>query len=223
MKKIKFSKLIPKIILVSLVIPIIFIIVKLIINGYNSNLILTLTQCILGIFAFFIPSILEKKWELEIPPIIYISYLIFLYCSIVLGEVRSFYYNGPHWDTMLHLFSGTMLGIIGFSIIHILNKKTNLLNLSPMFVCLFSFCFAVTIGVLWEIYEFSFDGLLNLNMQKFSLNDGTSLIGRKALYDTMKDLLIDVSGASVAALIGYLSIIKDKNWLNNLMIKKTKD
>ena len=69
---------------------------------------------------------------------------------------------------------------------------------------MFALCFAVTVGVLWEIYEFSFDGLLGLNMQKFRLEDGTQLIGRAALQDTMKDLIVDVVGAATVVAWGYL-------------------
>lgn len=113
-----------------------------------------------------------------------------------------------------------MLGIIGFSVIHFLNHKTILVNLSPIFVALFSFCFAITIGVFWEIYEYSFDGLLGLNMQKFMLEDGINLVGRMALKDTMENFIIDALGAFIASALGYISIVKDKGWLNNLIIKK---
>ena len=68
------------------------------------------------------------------------------------------------------------------------------------FVAMFSFCFAVSIGAVWEIYEFSFDGLLGLNMQKFLLADGTPLVGRAALTDTMKDIIVDTIGALIASL-----------------------
>ena len=89
-----------------------------------------------------------------------------------------------------------MIGALGFSIVTLLNKTEEVpMNLSPLFVALFSFCFAVTLGVVWEFYEFTFDGLLGLNMQKFALENGTQLIGRAALTDTMIDLFVDAVGA----------------------------
>ena len=67
-------------------------------------------------------------------------YLVFLYCAIFLGEVRDFYYRVPHWDTILHTFSGIMLGFFGFMVIDILNRDKNTsVNLSPIFVSLFAF------------------------------------------------------------------------------------
>ncbi len=177
----------------------------------KSDYVLMLLQCILGIIAMNLPSFLYKKFHVTIPSNTIIAYLIFLYAAIVLGEVRSFYYRFEHWDTVLHAFSAGMLGSLGFDVVNFLNKSDTVkLQLSPFFVALFAFCFAISIGVLWEIYEFSFDGILGLNMQKFRLEDGTDLIGRLALQDTMDDLIIDCIGALVTSIIGYFGILHYK-------------
>ncbi len=177
----------------------------------KSDYVLMLLQCILGIIAMNLPSFLYKKFHVTIPSNTIIAYLIFLYAAIVLGEVRSFYYRFEHWDTVLHAFSAGMLGSLGFDVVNFLNKSDTVkLQLSPFFVALFAFCFAISIGVLWEIYEFSFDGILGLNMQKFRLEDGTDLIGRLALQDTMDDLIIDCIGALVTSVIGYFGILHYK-------------
>ena len=140
---------------------------------------LMLLQCLLGLAAMFLPALLEHRIKVVIPSRMLIAYVLFLYGAIYLGEVRNFYHRIPHWDNILHMFSGGMLGALGYSIVIILNKTGKApMNLSPSSVH-FSFCFAVTMGVMWEIYEFTFDGLLGLNMQKFLLEDGTPLIGRK--------------------------------------------
>ena len=118
---------------------------------------------------------------INIPNYMYVLYFIFLYCAIYLGEVRNFYFVIPHWDTILHAFSGAMLGALGFSLVSILNGSKRLrLKLSPFFIALFAFCFALAAGSVWEIYEYTFDGLLTLNMQKYALEDGTLLVGRAA-------------------------------------------
>ena len=93
------------------------------------------------------------------------------------------------------------------------------MNLSPLFVVIFSFCFAVTLGVVWEIYEFTFDGVLGLNMQKFALESGEALIGRAALVDTMKDLIVDALGAFIMSIIGYISLKYKKGWIEKLQVK----
>jgi hypothetical protein len=143
------------------------------------------------------------------PDYMTISYFVFLYCAIYLGEVHNFYYVIPYWDNILHSFSGGMLGAFGLSLVNILNKSDKIhLELSPGFICLFAFCFAVMIGAIWEIYEFLGDGLLGLNMQKFKLADGTLLVGHEALKDTMYDIIIDSVSALVVVIIGYLTMFK---------------
>lgn len=177
----------------------------------RSDYVLMLLQCLLGLIVIGLPSLLEKKWSFEIPNYMCILYFIFLYCAIYLGEVRNFYYVVPHWDTILHAFSGAMLGAFGFTLVSILNDSTRVkVTLSPLFVCLFAFCFAVAVGALWEIYEFTGDSLFGLNMQKFRTAEGTLLIGHEALSDTMKDIIIDSVGALLVVVIGYLTMLKRK-------------
>lgn len=185
-------------------------------NGFNTkaDYALMIAECVLGIIVIHIPSILAHKFKFEIPFFLYIAYIIFLYCSIFLGEAQSFYYKIPHWDTILHAMSSLMLGFFGFMFITILNRDEHtLMKLSPFFVSLFAFCFAVTVGAIWEIYEFTLDGLMGFNMQKHSLADGTPLKGHLALADTMKDIIIDALGALAASIMGYIGLKKNKKWM----------
>lgn len=190
----------------------------------KSDYILMLLQCLLGIVAMLLPSMLQRKFGLQIPSRMMIVYAVFLYCSIYLGEVRSFYYIIPNWDNMLHTFSGTMLGALGFSVINLLNRTDRVpVNLSPAFVAVFSFCFAVTVGVVWEVYEFLADGILHTNMQKFALEGGVDLVGRAALVDTMTDLIVDSLGALVISAVGYISLKFQKGWVEKLTLRVHKN
>ena len=187
----------------------------------RSDYVLMLIQCILGMVIMFLPSMFERKWKIDIPGFMHILFIIFLYAAIYLGEVKSFYYKVPHWDTILHTFSGAMIGALGFSVVKLLNDSEKVkINLSPIFVAIFAFSFALAIGVLWEIYEFSFDRLLGLNMQKFANEDGTLMVGRLALADTMKDLIVDALGALATSIIGYISIKYKKGWLENFEVRR---
>lgn len=189
----------------------------------KGDYVLMLAQCILGVLAMFLPSILRKRAHLVIPSFMIIVYAVFLYCAIFLGEVRRFYYEVPHWDTILHTFSGAMLGSLGFSFITFLNKTERIpVNLSPAFIAVFTFCFGMTLGVLWEFYEFICDGILQTNMQKFALESGEPLLGRAALIDTMKDLFVDAAGAIVISAIGYISLKFKKGWIDGLLLKRRK-
>ena len=168
-----------------------------------------------------LPSLLKRTLNLVIPSKMMLLFAVFLYCAIYLGEVRAFYYNVPHWDTILHTFSGAMLGALGFSVINFLNKTDRVpMNLSPLFVVVFAFCFALALGVVWEIYEFTADALLHTNMQKFALESGEPLVGRDALMDTMKDLIVDTLGALAMSIIGYISLKYKKGWVEKLLLHR---
>ena len=57
-------------------------------------------------------------------------------------------------------------------------------------------------------------------MQKFMLADGTMLVGREALRDTMKDIIVDSIGAFISSTVGYISIKHNKrNWLVPKLVK----
>ena len=172
----------------------------------KSDYLLMLTQCTLGLAVMMIPTIITRHFKLMVPGVMCILYYVFLYCAIFLGEIFSFYYRIPVWDSILHAMSAAMLSTLGFILVDWLNKDEHVkLSMNPLFVSLFAFSFALMIGTLWEIYEFSFDSILGLNMQKARLEDGTPLIGNAALTDTMKDLIIDAIAALSVAVIGFVT------------------
>lgn len=175
----------------------------------KSDYVLMLAQCLLGCVVLFLPAAIEKHFKIDIPNYMEVFYFIFLYCAIYLGEVRNFFFVVPYWDLILHTFSGAMLGVLGFSLVNIMNSSKKIrVTLSPAFTLLFAFCFALAVGSLWEIYEFVMDGLLGMNMQKFMLENGTQLVGRAALADTMEDMIVDAIGAGVMCIIGYFTLLR---------------
>ena len=173
----------------------------------KSDYVLMILQCLVGTIVIFLPSKVEKRFNIDIPDIMEVMYFLFLFCAIYLGEVRNFYFKVPYWDMILHGFSAAMLGAFGFIIVNFLNDTDKLnIRLSPFFVSLFAFCFAVTCGAVWEIYEFLADGVLGTNMQKFITADGTVLIGREAVADTMEDIIVDTCGALIVTVVGYYHV-----------------
>lgn len=190
-------------------------------ENLKSDYVLVFIQCILGIIVMFLPSVLEKRLHIEMPGVMYTFFIIFLYAAIYLGEVRSFYYRVPHWDLILHGLSGLMLGALSFSVINLLNSAERIRTMmSPGFVAVFAFSFALSMGVVWEVYEFFADGMLGLNMQKFVLESGEELVGRDALVDTMTDLIVDGIGAIIMSVIGYVSIKHNNDWLRRITAKR---
>lgn len=153
----------------------------------------------------YYPSILEKRFGVYLPCRLQIIITLFIFAAQYLGEIKGFYDLIPWWDTILHSTSGVILGIIGLMFVYLLNKKEgSKVNLSPIMVVWFAFCFAITIGVFWEFFEYGMDRIFGLNMQKFRLP------GQDGLVDTMGDLFVDTLGALVTSIFGWL-YIKKKN------------
>lgn len=146
---------------------------------------------VLTLFFTFLPSILEKRLKIDYPEEFEIIVLVFIFASLFLGEINSFYYRFWWWDLLLHGFSSLIFGILAFSLVYILNKEGKI-KLKPAFIALFAFCFALAIGAIWEIFEFSIDYFFGMNMQK------------SGLMDTMADMLLDAMGALFISVIGFL-------------------
>lgn len=216
------KQIVGRILFASLVVSSIFIAVRLVFapgagevsaefNKQRSDYSLMLLQCCLGIVVMMLPSFINHRWSVPIPNFIYIMYYAFLYCAVFLGEVFSFYYRVPHWDTILHVFSGAMLSALGLILVNLLNDHMpESVHLSPFFIALFAFCFSVALGAIWEIYEYTVDGIMELNMQKYMTEAGVARIGRDALVDTMKDLICDAAAALVVSILGFFSAKREQ-------------
>lgn len=139
------------------------------------------------------PFYLKRKYKFYIPFEFEVVALIFIYLSIFLGDWQKFYFKFWWWDIYLHLTSGFLLGLFGFFVLYFLNQNQEFqIKLKAGFVALFAITFAVTVGVMWEFFEYGVDYFLNANMQK------------SGLPDTIWDLIMDFSGAFIISSIGYL-------------------
>lgn len=192
-----------------------------IINDHSQDFIIVIT-----FLMTYYPSILEKRFGVYLPKRWQLTITLFIFAAQVLGEMNDFYERISWWDIMLHSISGVILGMLGFLFVYLLNEKgNNNVNLSPAFVVLFALCFAITMGVFWEFFEFGVDRIFGYNMQKFRE------IGQDGLVDTMTDLLVDTVGALIACVIGIKYIKKNKdvlfndyfdNWFESERIKNAK-
>lgn len=126
--------------------------------------------CVLTLCLFLIPSLVEMKLKVEVPDALQITVLLFIFVAEILGEIQNFYGIFTHFDIILHTINGFLCAAIGFSVIDILNQSNKFhLNLSPLFVAIFGFTFSMTIGVLWEFFEYSADRVFHSDMQKDTL------------------------------------------------------
>ncbi len=123
--------------------------------------------CALTLALFYTPVILNKTLNVELPDTLKVIILLFIFAAEILGEIGSFYTYVPWWDTMLHTVNGFLMAAIGFSLIDILNNSPRFhISLSPLFVAFVAFCFSMTVGVLWEFFEFGMDSIAGTDMQK---------------------------------------------------------
>ena len=123
--------------------------------------------CIVTLILFTFPTIFSKKFKIELPQTLEIIVYLFIFSAEILGEIQNFYGIFRTWDTMLHTLNGFLCAAIGFSAIDVLNRSNKFhFNMTPIFVALVSFCFSMTVGVLWEFFEFSADIYFSQDMQK---------------------------------------------------------
>lgn len=133
--------------------------------------------CFLTLILFLIPFWINEKLNIDIPNVLEIIIFLFIFSAEILGEINNFYGNIPYWDTILHTLNGFLCAAIGFSLIDILNNSERFhIKLSPIFVSLVAFCFSMTIGVLWEFFEFGADTLLKYDMQKDEIVQSISTV-----------------------------------------------
>lgn len=142
---------------------VIFTLVMQLIHGNYENVFL----CILTLILFHVPDILQRSLSIHLPDMLEIIVLFFIFAAEILGEIRAFYIYIPIWDSLLHTTTGFLAAAVGFSMVDLLNRSERFsVQMSPVYMALVAFCFSMTIGVLWEFFEFSADLFLRTDMQK---------------------------------------------------------
>ncbi len=142
---------------------IIFILIRAVLRREYQSVFL----CSLSLVLMIMPSIISRRLKIVLPDTLEIVILLFIFAAEILGELNSFYVRVPHWDTMLHTINGFLCAAIGFALVDMMNRNDRFtFQLSPLYLAIVSFCFSMTVGVLWEFFEFSGDYFLGMDMQK---------------------------------------------------------
>ena len=281
-------------------------------------------QLAMGVVFLRLPNFISRIFCIRISGGLTVSYMLFLWLSLFLGEFALFYYRIPVWDSLLHLFSAALMTVAALSLTRLsaspeppqphstkplypcssehkphhsseqlschlpkhphhsseqlschpqkhphhsseplirqpseatdhssyedvahLGLKTFSTPLHPLICALLAVGASITVGVLWEIYEFTFDGILGLNMQKFAAPSGinaggdsdfgfgallpigsgtgrlSALVGRDALVDTMTDLILDVAASVTVGIWGYIYINRKGELPRSVRISRT--
>jgi len=181
-------------------------------DSQKSRDLFNAAQSFLMLLCTFVPGFIERTGKVSVPNVMSVVFICFCLAHFVVGEIGEVYVKSKIFDSILHALSGSMIAILGFSIIRLLNDSEKVdLNLNPLFVSIFVVCFSITVGVAWEIVEFLADAVTGSNMQRYS--DSVTrdpFLGRIALFDTMKDLILDAIGALVVAVISYIDLKRKK-------------
>jgi len=191
------------------------VILMLVAQFFNHNY-ENVLLCVLTLVLFMLPSAFERRLHIDLPDTLEIIILLFIYAAEILGEIQSYYTSYPGWDAMLHTMNGFLCAAIGFALVDILNREEKVsLHLSPFFMAVVAFCFSMTIGVLWEFFEFSMDQLALFDMQKDTVihtistvnldpNHGTTAVIVKGIRDVV--LVLEDGTRMPLGLGGYLDV-----------------
>lgn len=174
-----------------------FVIVVMIIQIFRSNW-EGVFVCFLTLFLFLVPFFIDKKLNINLPTLLEIIILLFIFAAEILGEIQNFYGIIPYWDMILHTINGFLCGAIGFSLIDILNENKKLrFKLSPIYVALVAFCFSMTIGVMWEFFEYGVDKVLKYDMQKDKIVTSISSVALNPEGENVPVVIDDIVSTSI--------------------------
>ena len=172
--------------------------------------------CGLTLGLLVLPSVFTRRLNIELPGTLEIIILLFIFAAEILGEINSFYIRVPNWDTMLHTLNGFLCAAIGFALVDMLNRSDRFsFRLSPVYLAIVAFCFSMTVGVLWEFFEYSGDRFLGFDMQKDTIIHSISTVEldetRSNKVTTVRDItdviLVHSDGTQQAlGLGGYLDV-----------------
>ncbi len=171
--------------------------------------------CLLSLILLFAPLFIQDKFEITLPNDLEIAIYLFIFSAEILGEIDNFFGIIPYWDIILHTINGFLATAVGFSLVDLLNKNSKNMNLSPFYLCLVAFCFSMTIGVLWEFFEYGCDKFLNVDMQKDTVIQKISSVAlnpdgenKAVVIDDIGKTIIYNNNGDVLQIIdnGYLDI-----------------
>ena len=167
---------------------VILVLIRSLFNGHLDNAIV----CAFVLLLYVLPQFVENRMNIEIPSVLEIVIFVFVFMAEILGELDSYYLKYEHWDTILHTSSGFLLAAVGFSLVNLLNKSERVrVQLSPVYLAVVAFCFSMTMGVLWEFFEFAADRWLLFDMQKDTV---LSRIATVDLDPTLSNTPVVISG-----------------------------
>ncbi len=135
-----------------------------------------------AIILTFLPFGIRLALKISFPR----SFKIALYFSLLVMVIVEKFLEG--WVVFMML--GLLLGIVGFIVMYVIYISKKMTSFDFMIV-LFSFCFAVSIGAVWEVFQFLMTDTLKVHLEGFYGN-----------YSP-EGLVMIVLGAAFSSIWGY--------------------
>jgi hypothetical protein len=156
---------------------------------------------IVSIILPFIVTIIANKKNIVLPSSFQLISVIFILLALYFGELMKFYDKFWWWDLLLHSIFGSYAVIVALHLIEgiIIKKKEVTKKRFITFTVIFAFCFSITLGTLWEVFEFLGDYFFKTNMVKGGIED------------TASDLIAKIIAAFITSIICYFRNLKKEN------------
>jgi uncharacterized membrane protein YjdF len=160
-----------------------------------------------------IPVLLRKRFMIHIPLLITVVCALFGFVTMIMGDGLNFYGRFTWWDSVLHLFSGSVLAFVGLWIISIMFESSSQVVLrNKTFLAFYVLLFGLSCGAVWEVCEYAYDAIAGTNTQQFMATTTASIVsaedvplcGHEALRDTMGDMILNLVGSLLVAIFVFL-------------------
>lgn len=137
------------------------------------------------------PYFLEKRFSIHTPYVLRTSFILFMFSTLILGEIADLYNTFWWWDIVLHTVSSAGITLIGFILVSIVFRDKDL-KASALLTSFLVFSFAMCFAALWEVYEFIIDLFFETDTPMQPSNT-----------DTMTDFIVAILGSLVICFYGY--------------------
>lgn len=166
--------------------------------------------CALALGLYGLPELVERRFGVVLPGAMRCLILGFVFASEILGEIFGWYQAVVWWDLALHTISGFFVCAVGWFL-----AERDGADGSGWRRGMAALCFSVTVGVVWEFFEWTADWLLGLDMQKDTVIHAIRSVrlapaarGKALGYDGIREVLVVCADGRSHALKlgGYLDV-----------------
>ena len=195
--------------------------------SFEGGCFVTVFVSLISLVITFVPDFVANKDIMIMPISVQAFFSGFTFLAMFLGEILKFYERFPWWDSMLHFTSGFMFSMIGYLFFLSFSRDADVRRrFNPVIIVMFTVCFSIACGAVWEIFEFGADSLLGINMQRWqsamateqwSALQNASNFSNPGLIDTMKDIICDTLG-SVLSILFILPLARHNNRYKKIRI-----